>query len=65
MQSWSEQIDPSLRRDDLARLGAKLQLPAGWTYRSRRLKNALRIRTVRTDAEVTQDNLDDTYSRVS
>ena len=64
MQSWSEQIDPSLNRSDLARLGSKLQLPAGWTYRSRRLKTALRVRTVHTDAEVTQDNLDDTYSRV-
>jgi hypothetical protein len=65
MQSWSEQIDPSLNRSDLARLGSKLQLPASWSYRSRRLKTALRIKTVHTDAEVTQDILDDTYSRVS
>jgi hypothetical protein len=47
---------------DLATLRSKLRLPAGWTYGSRRLTKPLRIITIRTAAEVLQDNLDNTYS---
>ena len=64
MQSWSRQIDPALGRARLAKLRRRLQLPAGWTYRTRRLSKPLRIVTVHTAAEVLQDNLDDTYSRI-
>jgi hypothetical protein len=64
MQSYSRQIDPTLTRSGLTRLGSRLQLPAGWTYATRRLTHRLRIVTVNTAAQVLQDNLDNTYSRV-
>ncbi len=64
MQAYSQQVDPSLRQGGLAQLGSRLTLPAGWHYRVRRLTRPLRIVTVRTDAQVVQDNLDNTYSRV-
>ncbi len=64
MQAWSQQVDPSLTQSGLTHLGQRLTLPAGWHYRVRRLTRPLRIVTVRTDAQVVQDNLDNTYSRV-
>jgi hypothetical protein len=65
MQSYSRQLDPALRLADLATLAGKLQLPAGWHYRVVQLAKTLKVVTVKTDAQVLQDNLDDTYSRVS
>ncbi len=65
MQSWSQQVDPKLRLQDLAGLGRRLMLPAGWSYASVRLKKALRVVTVSTDAQVLQDDLDNTYSHVT
>ncbi len=38
MQTWSQQVDPSLGERDLGGLGSRLQLPDGWAYRSRRLR---------------------------
>lgn len=65
MQSYSRQIDTSLTRGQLSTLGPKLQLPAGWSYRVRTLRKPLAVVTVHKNAQVVQDNLDDTYSRVS
>jgi hypothetical protein len=65
MQSYSRQIDPALSLGQLATLAAKLQLPAGWSYRVKTLKRPLAVVTVNKNAQVVQDNLDDTYSRVS
>jgi hypothetical protein len=64
MQSWSQQVDPTLNQRDLANLGSKLKLPAGWTYRRHRLTRPLEVVTVRAAAEVLQDNLGNTYSRL-
>jgi hypothetical protein len=64
MQSWSQQIDPTLVRTDLARLDSRLKLPRGWSYRTRRLTKSLRVITVRTAAQVLQDDLGNTYSRL-
>lgn len=64
MQSYSRQIDPTLTASQLARLGPRTGLPAGWSYHVRRLKAALSVATVRRAAQVTQDALDDTYSRM-
>lgn len=64
MQSWSRQIDPKLSHRDLAKLGSRLRLPPGWRYRTRRLTKPMRIVTTRAAAQVIQDNLDDTYSRL-
>jgi hypothetical protein len=62
MQSWSQQIDPTLSQTDLATLGARLHLPAGWKYRARKLTAALRVTTTTTNAQVLQDDLDNSYS---
>lgn len=65
MQSWSRQVHPGVGLSELPRLGRRLHLPRGWRYGSRRLKRALRIVTVRAAAQVLQDDLQDSYSRVT
>ncbi len=65
MQAWSQQIDPKLARKDLPGLGKRLKPPAGWTFTSRRLSKPLRVVTVKTDAQVLQDDLGNTYSHVT
>ncbi len=62
MQSWSQQIDPTLSQSDLAALGSRLELPAGWTYRARTLTAPLRVVTTSTTAKVVQDELKNSYS---
>lgn len=56
---WSTR--PSTR-DDLATLGSRLALPAGWTYQARTPDTPLRIDTTVRPASVTQDDLADSYS---
>jgi len=63
MQTWSQQKDPKLAEADLAGLGARLHLPAGWTYRTRTLDAPLRVVTTTTPAEVLQDDLGNSYSQ--
>lgn len=63
MQSWSQQKDPALDEADLAGLGARLQLPAGWTYGSRTLESTLEVVTTSTPARVLQDDLGNSYSQ--
>lgn len=62
MQTYSQQIDPSLTEAGLAGLATRLHLPAGWSYRSRVLTAALRVVTTTTDARVMQDDLMNSYS---
>lgn len=62
MQSWSQTVDPTLSLSDLPELGARLQLPDGWNYRTSSLTSPLSIDTTIDDAHVTQDNLGNTYS---
>jgi hypothetical protein len=62
MQSWSQQIDPTLAEADLAGLGARLQLPAGWSFAARTLTAPLRVVTTSTTAKVLQDDLKNSYS---
>jgi len=62
MQSWSQQVDPTLTEKDLATLGARLHLPAGWSYSSRTLTAPLRVVTTSTTAKVVQDDLKNSYS---
>ncbi len=62
MQSWSQQIDPTLEEADLATLGSRLQLPAGWSYAARKLAAPLRVVTTSTTAKVLQDELKNSYS---
>jgi hypothetical protein len=65
MQTWSQVVDPTLSRADLAKLGDRLNLPAGWTYHSRVLPETLRVDTTTQAAEVLQDDLTNSYSLVS
>jgi hypothetical protein len=62
MQTWSQIVDPNLSRADLATLGERLTLPAGWTYRTRTLTTPLRIDTTTHAAQVLQDELANSYS---
>ena len=62
MQSWSQQIEPTLTEADLATLASRLHLPAGWSYAARTLTAPLRVVTTSTTAKVLQDDLKNTYS---
>lgn len=63
MQAFSLQVDQNLTYKDLPTLGDKLQLPAGWKYRTEVLTQNLTINGINgTKWRVTQDNLQNTYS---
>jgi hypothetical protein len=62
MQTWSQIVDPNLSRADLPALSERLNLPDGWTYRSRTLDSPLRIDTTTHAAQVLQDDLTNSYS---
>lgn len=63
MQSYSQMRDPDLTIAALPALGSRLDLPQGWSYRSRRLKRDLTL-TARGTATVIQDDLLNTYQRL-
>ena len=63
MQSWSQQIDPSLDEAALVDLTPKLSLPEGWTYSTRVLTTELRVVTMDQPAMVLQDDLGNSYSQ--
>ncbi len=65
MQTWSQQVDPSLGESDLAGLGGRLALPAGWTFRSRTLDKPLVVDTRSTPAHVLMDDLGNSYTKVA
>jgi len=65
MQTWSQQKDPTLSEADLSGLAGHLQLPAGWTYRTRTLEEPLRVVTTTTAAKVLQDDLGNSYSQLA
>jgi hypothetical protein len=60
MQAYSQIVDRRLTLRRLPRLGARLALPAGWHFRTRRLRRDLTIRTTGR-AVVLQDELQNTY----
>jgi haloalkane dehalogenase len=62
MQAYSQIVDTSLQRSQLAGLGSRLKPPEGWRYRARRLKRDLVLRT-QGRATIIQDELQDTYQR--
>lgn len=63
MQSWSQQVDPTLVETDLAGLGTRLAPPAGWHYLVTTLSSELEVDTRSVDAAVLQDELLNSYSR--
>jgi hypothetical protein len=65
MQSYSQKLDPTLSADQLAGLGARLKLPAGWTFSTRVLDAELEVRDVDGIAVVVQDDLENTYQLVA
>jgi hypothetical protein len=62
MQAYCVGVDPSLRQEDLEGLGSRLELPAGWSYRTRLLHEELVVDTTATIATVLQDELENTYT---
>ena len=62
MQTYSQTVDKALARNDLAALGNRLSLPAGWTYQARTPETPLRVDTTSRRASVTQDDLANSYS---
>ena len=60
MQAYSQIVDPALTLGALGSLGSRLQLPAGWSYRTRKLRHDLSLRTAG-DAIIVQDELMNTY----
>lgn len=62
MQTWSQTVDKSLSLDDLPGLASCLKLPDGWSYESRTLTSPLRVDTATQEAQVTQDDLANSYS---
>jgi hypothetical protein len=62
MQAYCVGVDPTLTEEDLTSLGARLDLPEGWTYRTRILKEELIVDTSATNATVVQDELENTYT---
>ena len=62
MQTWSQQIDPTLTAADLPGLASRLSLPAGWRYATRTLTAPLEVQTTGKVAHVLQDDLGNSYS---
>jgi hypothetical protein len=60
MQAYSQIVDPRLTIGKLRSLGRRLDLPAGWRYRVRRLRRALAV-GANGGATIVQDELQNTY----
>ena len=60
MQSYAQIRDPELTLRKLRSLGRRLELPAGWRYRTRRLRRDLAL-AARGEATIVQDDLQNTY----
>jgi hypothetical protein len=64
MQAYAQILDPSLTIGKLRTLGRRLDLPAGWRYRTRRLTHSLALGANGT-ATIVQDELQNTYQLAS
>lgn len=62
MQTMSQMVDKTLALEDLAALGSRLTLPAGWAYETRTLTERLSVDTTTRNAHVTSDDLTNSYS---
>ena len=62
MQTFSQIVEKNLTLKDLAGLGSRLTLPAGWRYETRTLASPLTIDTTDREAHVLQDDLANSYS---
>ena len=62
MQTYSQVVDKNLSLDDLPGLASRLALPQGWRYETRTLTEPLVVDTTERQANVTQDDLTNSYS---
>ena len=62
MQALCTGVDSTLTIDNLAGLGSKLNLPEGWSFRTRILEEDLVVDTSDHFATVVQDELENTYT---
>ena len=62
MQALCKAVDPGMDIEQLGSLGARLSLPAGWTYRTRVLDAELVVDTTQSLATVLQDEFENTYT---
>ena len=62
MQAYCIGVDPTLTEAALPALGERLDLPEGWTFRTRVLDEELVVDTTATIATVLQDELENTYT---
>lgn len=62
MQTYSQIVDKALALSDLAGLGSRLTLPAGWHYETRTLAEPLVVDTTERVANVLQDELTNSYT---
>ena len=63
MQSYSQIRDPALTIGQLGSLGERLELPEGWSYRTRKLKHGMTMKAGGS-ATIVQDDLLNTYQRL-
>jgi hypothetical protein len=61
MQSYSQIVDPELTIAELRSLGRRIDPPAGWRYRVRRLRRPLAVAARNGKATIVQDELQNTY----
>ncbi|MHB1925407.1 MAG: hypothetical protein ACYCSJ_12020 [Acidimicrobiales bacterium] len=62
MQAYCVGVDPTLTEESLIDLGGRLDLPPGWSYRTRILDEELVVDTSDHVATVLQDELENTYT---
>jgi hypothetical protein len=64
MQSYSQVVDPKLVIDDLKSLGARLELPEGWSYEARVLAEDSKL-MAEEESYVVTDDFKNAYQRVT
>jgi hypothetical protein len=62
MQALCVGVDAGMTEAELARLGNRLAMPDGWTYRTRILDHELIVDTTATIATVLQDEFENSYT---
>lgn len=62
MQALCTGVDPTMSPESLLTLGERLELPDGWSYRTRVLEEELIVDTTSTIATVLQDEFENSYT---
>jgi len=62
MQALCTGVDPTMSPESLLTLGERLELPEGWSYRTRVLDEELIVDTTATIATVLQDEFENSYT---